>query len=69
MMSCGIIETSVKDNINVEEMFRSVTSLVLNAKKVVISIVLDFYLFFIEFKYLRACRTRRTGWRTPRRST
>jgi len=32
-MGIQLFETSAKDNINVEEMFRSVTSLVLKAKK------------------------------------
>ena len=33
-MGIQLFETSAKDNINVEEMFRSVTSLVLKSKKV-----------------------------------
>ena len=34
-MGIQLFETSAKDNINVEEMFRSVTSLVLKSKKVI----------------------------------
>ena len=38
-MGIQLFETSAKDNINVEEMFRSVTSLVLKSKKVTLSLL------------------------------
>lgn len=38
-MGIRLFETSAKDNINVEEMFRAVTELVLKSKKVVKHVV------------------------------
>ena len=38
-MGIRLFETSAKDNINVEEMFRAVTELVLKSKKVVKQVV------------------------------
>ena len=54
-MGIELFETSAKDNINVEEMFRAVTELVLKSKKVKISY--EFFHSLIQ-KYFR---TKKSG--------